>query len=127
MIRIFTILATCAVLAGCSVEVISDKEAIERLHAEEAKAVWADAGKMAELFPNTPVNPAKTEVKVPNYNEHPIFVSHAKRLVDQGLPYDSSLLFTTQAYEEALAIQASYKNRKSAPQSHTDEHDDHGH
>ncbi|QIC71729.1 MULTISPECIES: hypothetical protein [Acinetobacter] len=127
MIKIFTILATCAVLAGCSVEVISDKEAIERLHAEEAKVVLADAEKMAELFSNTPVNPAKTEVKVPNYNEHPIFVSHAKRLVDQGLPYDSSLLFTTQAYEEALAIQASYKKRNSAPQSHTDEHDDHGH
>ena len=127
MIRIFTIIATCAVLPGCGVEVISDKQAIERLHAEEAKAVLADAEKMANLFSNTPVSPAKEEVKVPNYNEHPIFVTHAKRLVDQGLPYDSSLIFTTQAYEEALAIQESNKNRKSAPQPQTDEHDEHGH
>lgn len=127
MIRIFTIIATCAVLAGCGVEVISDKQAIERLHAEEAKAVLANAEKMANLFSNTPVSPAKEEVKVPNYNEYPIFVTHAKRLVDQGLPYDSSLIFTTQAYEEALAIQESYKNRKSAPQPQTDEHDEHGH
>lgn len=127
MIRIFTIIATCAVLAGCGVEVISDKQAIERLHAEEAKAVLANAEKMANLFSNTPVSPAKEEVKVPNYNEYPIFVTHAKRLVDQGLPYDSSLIFTTKAYEEALAIQESYKNRKSAPQPQTDEHDEHGH
>lgn len=127
MIRIFTIIATCAVLAGCGVEVISDKQAIERLHAEEAKAVLANAEKMANLFSNTPVSPAKEEVKVPNYNEYPIFVTHAKRLVDQGLPYDSSLIFTTQAYEEALAIQESHKNRKSAPQPQTDEHDEHGH
>lgn len=127
MIRIFTILATCAVLTGCSVEVISDKEAIDRLFAEEAKAHLDDAEKMAELFSNIPVDPVNTEVKVPNYNDSPIFVAHAKRLADQGLPYDSSLLFTTQAYEDAVAIQASYKNRKASPQSYADEHEDHGH
>lgn len=127
MIKIFTILATCAVLAGCSVEVISDKEAIERLHAEEAKVVLADAEKIAELFSNESVNPAKAEVKVPNYNDSPIFVTHAKRLEEKGLPYDSSLLFTTQAYEEAVAIQATYKGGKTAPHHQVGLHDDHGH
>lgn len=127
MIRIFTILATCAVLSGCGVEVISDKEAIERLFAEESNVVLADAEKIAELFSNEQVNPEKTEVNVPNYNDSPIFVTHAKRLEEQGLLYDSSLIFTTQEYEEAVAIQSTHKNRKAAPPSHTDEHDDHGH
>lgn len=127
MIRIPIIIATCAVFTGCSVEVISDKEAIERMYAEEAKVQLADADQIAQLFSNATVNPSNTEVKVSDYNENPIFVSHAKRLEEQGLPYDSSLIFTTQAYEDAVAVQAAYKSRKAAPPSSLDEHDDHGH
>lgn len=127
MIRILTISVLCAVLSGCSVEVISDKEAIDRLHAEEAKKPLADAEQMAILFSNTPVNNAALEVKVPDYKDSPIFVTHAKRLEEQGLPYDASQIFTTEAYEDAVAIQANYKNKKMNPPETSDDADVHVH
>lgn len=125
MTKILTILAICAVCSGCSVEIISDKEAIERLHAEEAKEQLNNAEQIAILFSNAAVNPAAVEVKVSDYKDSPIFVTHAKRLEEQGLPYDSSQIFTTEAYEEALAIQANYQQKKSLPVTESD--DDHHH
>lgn len=111
MIKHITALSIGILLTGC-VEVISDKEAIARYHEEKAQTVLNEATNIANSMANAPATKA-TEVTTSDYNDYPIFVSHAKRLDDLGLPYDKASVFTTQEYEDALAITQNYKQQKA--------------
>lgn len=111
MYKYITTLSLCILFTGC-VEVISDEEAIARYHKEKAQTVLSEANEIANSIANSSaIN--TPDVTIPHYKDYPIFVSHAKRLDDLGLPYDQSSVFTTQEYEDALAIAQNYKQQKT--------------
>jgi hypothetical protein len=111
MIRYITALSLCTILTGC-VDVISDKEAIARYHEEKAQSVLDEATQVANSFANSN-STQNPDVTTPDYNDYPIFVTHAKKLDELGLPYDKSNVFTTQEYEDAIAISQNYNQQKA--------------
>ena len=121
MIKLITSISLSILLTGC-VEVISDKEAIARYHEEKAQGVLSEATEIANAVANSPAT-NNTEVTTSDYNDHPIFVSHAKRLEERGLPYNKASLFTTPEYEDALAISQNYKQQKAIHGENFHEHE----
>ncbi|HFG7030420.1 TPA: hypothetical protein ACGIK9_002905 [Acinetobacter baumannii] len=113
MKKIYLILVSSLVLSACGVDIISDKEAIDRLHQKEGKAELDQALMIAQAFANKTVSPVFSDTMAPNYNDYPIFVTHANALREKGLPVDASKVFTTQRYEDALAITKEYLSGKT--------------
>lgn len=122
MIRYITALSMATLLTGC-VEVISDKEAVDRYHENLAQDALNQATEIANMLSKQAVG-NDVDVKTPHYNDYPIFAAHAKRLDQLGLPYNTDNVFTTQEYEDAVAIALNYKQQKIV---HGDNFNNHEH